>query len=44
MVYRHRCFFAGETSPVEFEILDTAGQVIIMFACFLYRVIVVIIR
>ncbi|XP_071943593.1 ras-related and estrogen-regulated growth inhibitor-like [Antedon mediterranea] len=26
MTYRHRTFFASEMSPVDFEILDTAGQ------------------
>ncbi|XP_072165556.1 ras-related and estrogen-regulated growth inhibitor-like [Diadema setosum] len=26
MIYRHRAFFPEETAPVDFEILDTAGQ------------------
>ena len=27
MIYRHRSFFTDELAPVDFEILDTAGQV-----------------
>ena len=26
-VYKHRVFFEADTAPVDFEILDTAGQV-----------------
>ncbi|XP_072046080.1 ras-related and estrogen-regulated growth inhibitor-like [Amphiura filiformis] len=26
MIYRKHCFYHGEVSPIEFEILDTAGQ------------------
>ena len=26
-IYKHRTFFEAESSPVDFEILDTAGQV-----------------